>query len=211
MFTLRYFCRNTQIQIRHRRQTTSASIPIPNNSNSSLPATATVTASGTAIVDPFIDVSLHFRKITPITHQHGRVLVLNDPRLDLDAIDAISAHLAEWDADKNVKVISVIKRSSVPVFCRGINVKDESEWHLAFEKSAHLAHQIATLNTPFVSIMDGPTHGLGTALSIHAPFRISTPSTVLSFKEGPGGLGLLVPGTAFAMRQLLLDDDETHG
>ncbi|KAI9324224.1 hypothetical protein BDR26DRAFT_882033 [Obelidium mucronatum] len=126
--------------------------------------------------------------------------------MDLDAMALVRKHLEDWDGDRNVKVISIIKRSSVPVFCGGMQVSYNSEWEAAIEQSSLLAHQIATLNTPLVSIMDGPTHGLGASLSIHAPFRISTESTVLSFREGPGGIGMMLPGTAFAMSHLLLDD-----
>ncbi|KAJ3020898.1 UNVERIFIED_CONTAM: hypothetical protein HDU68_009912 [Siphonaria sp. JEL0065] len=158
---------------------------------------------------PFVDVSSHFKPVTAIAHAKGRVLVLNEPKMDLDGMSLVRRHLEEWDGDKDVKVITMIKRSSVPIFCGGLKVNYGSEWEEAIEQSSLLAHQIATLNTPLVSIMDGPTHGLGASLSIHAPFRISTDSTILSFKEGPGGIGMVLPGTAFALRRLLLDDSVT--
>ncbi|KAJ3233026.1 hypothetical protein HDU81_002540 [Chytriomyces hyalinus] len=164
------------------------------------------TSTGSGITTPFMDISQHFHPVTPLVHAHGRVLVLNNPKMDADMMASVAKHVEEWDKDKNVHVITLVKRSNVPVFCGGLNVPFEADWEQALEQATLLAHQIASLNTPFVSIMDGPTHGLGASLSLHAPFRIATDTSSISFREGPCGiLGLGVPGTAFAMKHLLLD------
>ncbi|KAJ3062848.1 hypothetical protein HDU98_001309 [Podochytrium sp. JEL0797] len=152
--------------------------------------------------EPLVELQLQ----EAMHHTDGRVLILNDKKVNGEILTNMQALLKKWDSDKDVKVIAMLKRASVPVFCGGIQVTSPQEWQPILQQSALLAHQIATLNTPFVSIMDGPTHGLGASLSIHAPFRISTENSRCSFAEGPKGLGVLVPGTAFALRRLALDD-----
>ncbi|KAI8618274.1 ClpP/crotonase-like domain-containing protein [Chytriomyces sp. MP71] len=162
---------------------------------------------GTGIVSPFVDVSQHFKPVTALSHGSGRVLVLNNARMDLDMMQLVSRHLEAWDHAKDVKVIALVKRSNVPVFCGGLKVPFEAEWEPALEQASLLAHRVATLNTPFVSLMDGPTHGLGASLSLHASFRIATETTALSLSEGPASILCSgVPGSAFALRHLLLDD-----
>ncbi|KAI9313716.1 ClpP/crotonase-like domain-containing protein [Dichotomocladium elegans] len=69
-----------------------------------------------------------------------------------------------------------------------------------FEKEYQLDHFIGTLETPFVSIMDGITMGGGVGLSVHAPFRIATENTLFAMPET--GIGFLpdVGGSFFLSR-----------
>ncbi|KAJ3341197.1 hypothetical protein HDU83_006722 [Entophlyctis luteolus] len=171
-----------------------------------MPAAAEAARIGTAIIDPFLDVSKHFNKITPITHAFGRVLVLNERRIDPQMLKALHNHLEasplDWDNDKHVHAIALVKRSRVPVFSAGLSHPNDE----LLDHAAQLAHRIATLNTPLVCVMDGPTSGIAASVSLVAPLRISTDASLVSFREGPNLLGPVMPGTAFAMRHLLLDD-----
>jgi 3-hydroxyisobutyryl-CoA hydrolase len=59
---------------------------------------------------------------------------------------------------------------------------------------------IATLDTPFVAIMDGITMGGGVGLSVHAPFRIATENTMFAMPETAIGFLPEVGGSFFLSR-----------
>ncbi|RKO88576.1 ClpP/crotonase-like domain-containing protein [Blyttiomyces helicus] len=111
--------------------------------------------------------------------------------LSEDMIDTMTTQLQEWDKS-DCKVIFVMK-SSGPAFCAGGDVKsfaDPTNIDVSMrqvQKMYSLSHLIATLDTPYVAVLDGVAIGGGLGISVHAPFRIATENTIVGIPEG--GIG----------------------
>ncbi|KAI9485455.1 MAG: ClpP/crotonase-like domain-containing protein [Benjaminiella poitrasii] len=141
-----------------------------------------------------------------------REIILNRPSklnaLNLSMVRAILPQLQSWEKSDLAKII-LLKSSGGKGFCAGGDVKtvvdlaDKGDFANAtkfFEEEYQLDHLIATLDTPFVAIMDGITMGGGVGLSVHAPFRIATEKTLFAMPET--GIGFLpeVGGSFFLSR-----------
>ncbi|KAG1243749.1 hypothetical protein G6F68_015714 [Rhizopus microsporus] len=104
--------------------------------------------------------------------------------------------------------IIILKHSGGKGFCAGGDVKTvvdlaeakDSNAAKFFEEEYQLDHLIATLDTPYVSIMDGITMGGGVGLSVHAPFRIATENTLFAMPETAIGFLPEVGGSFFLPR-----------
>ncbi|KAI7902948.1 ClpP/crotonase-like domain-containing protein [Cokeromyces recurvatus] len=141
-----------------------------------------------------------------------REIILNRPKkfnaLNLSMVKAITPQLQAWENSDLAKII-LLKSSGGKGFCAGGDVKtvvdlaEKGEFSTAtkfFEEEYQLDHLIATMDTPFVAIMDGITMGGGVGLSVHAPFRIATENTLFAMPET--GIGFLpeVGGSFFLSR-----------
>ncbi|KAF9384480.1 hypothetical protein CPC16_008418 [Podila verticillata] len=151
-------------------------------------------------------------------HLSSRTFVLNRPKalnaLNLSMVRNMTPQLQAWDASDLCKVI-VIKGAGEKAFCAGGDVRQVVELANAgkhnealdfFAEEYKLNHMIATLQTPFVAILDGITskdHYVkqgGVGLSVHAPFRIATEKTLFAMPETNIGLFPDVGGSFFLPR-----------
>ncbi|KAF9210300.1 hypothetical protein BGZ59_009623 [Podila verticillata] len=145
-------------------------------------------------------------------HLSSRTFVLNRPKalnaLNLSMVRNMTPQLQAWDASDLCKVI-VIKGAGEKAFCAGGDVRQVVELANAgkhnealdfFAEEYKLNHMIATLQTPFVAILDGITMGGGVGLSVHAPFRIATEKTLFAMPETNIGLFPDVGGSFFLPR-----------
>ncbi len=69
-----------------------------------------------------------------------------------------------------------------------------------FEREYRLNHVIGTYRKPIVAFMQGITMGGGVGLSVHAPFRVTTDSTVFAMPETKIGFFPDVGGSFFLSR-----------
>ncbi|KAF9426112.1 hypothetical protein BGZ94_006943 [Podila epigama] len=145
-------------------------------------------------------------------HLSSRTFVLNRPKamnaLNLSMVRNMTPQLQAWDASDLCKVI-VIKGAGGRAFCAGgdvrqivklANEKKHDEALTFFDEEYKLNHLIATLQTPYVAILDGITMGGGVGLSVHAPFRIATEKTLFAMPETNIGLFPDVGGSFFLPR-----------
>ncbi|ORZ19549.1 ClpP/crotonase-like domain-containing protein [Absidia repens] len=141
-----------------------------------------------------------------------REFVLNRPAkmnaLNTNMVRAILPELKSWEKSDLAKII-VIKSEPGVAFCAGGDVKavvdyaSEGKHEKAaefFKEEYQLDHMISTLETPYVSIMDGVTMGGGVGLSVHAPFRIATENTLFAMPETKIGFFPDVGGSFFLSR-----------
>ncbi|KAI7890271.1 ClpP/crotonase-like domain-containing protein [Mucor mucedo] len=140
-----------------------------------------------------------------------REVVLNRPQklnaLNLAMVRAMTPELQAWEKSDLAKVI-LLKSSGGKGFCAGGDVKTVIDLAEAgdanatnfFKEEYQLDHYIATMDTPFVSIMDGITMGGGVGLSVHAPFRIATENTLFAMPETAIGFLPEVGGSFFLSR-----------
>ncbi|RHZ71436.1 hypothetical protein Glove_258g41 [Diversispora epigaea] len=142
----------------------------------------------------------------------SRIFILNRPKvlnaLDLGMIRTMTPQLQAWKESDLCKVI-ILKAAGDTAFCAGGDVKrvildEENGKHEEavkfFEEEYQLNHLIATINKPFVSIMNGITMGGGVGLSVHGPFRIATEKTVFAMPEAKIGFFPDVGGSFFLPR-----------
>ncbi|KAI9331143.1 ClpP/crotonase-like domain-containing protein [Pilaira anomala] len=150
-------------------------------------------------------------EIIPKSNLAVRELILNRPSkynaLNLPMVRAMRQELQAWEKSNLAKVI-ILKSCGGKAFCAGGDVeividlaeaKDPNATKF-FEEEYQLDHLIATLDTPFVSIMDGITMGGGVGLSVHAPFRIATENTMFAMPETAIGFLPEVGGSFFLSR-----------
>ncbi|KAI8060965.1 ClpP/crotonase-like domain-containing protein [Gongronella butleri] len=141
-----------------------------------------------------------------------REIVLNRPKklnaLNIDMVRAMMPLLQSWEKSDLAKAV-IIKSEPNTAFCAGGDVKTvvdlaaEGKFDEAcqfFEEEYQLDHLIATLDKPFISIMDGITMGGGVGLSVHAPFRIATENTLFAMPETKIGFLPEVGGSFFLPR-----------
>ncbi|KAG8937312.1 hypothetical protein FRC02_000082 [Tulasnella sp. 418] len=123
-----------------------------------------------------------------------RTYILNQPKklnaLDLPMIRLIKSKIEDWEKSSLCHVI--IGTGNGRAFCAGGDVKGivtnikAGHPELAtqfFKEEFELDYQLASLNKPYVAILDGITMGGGVGLSINAPFRIATENTVFAMPE----------------------------
>ncbi|KAI8337104.1 ClpP/crotonase-like domain-containing protein [Chlamydoabsidia padenii] len=141
-----------------------------------------------------------------------REIVLNRPAkmnaLNTNMVRAILPELKSWEKSDLAKII-LIKSEPGVAFCAGGDVKAVVDYASAgehekaaefFKEEYQVDHFISTLETPFVSIMDGVTMGGGVGLSVHAPFRIATENTLFAMPETKIGFFPDVGGSFFLSR-----------
>ncbi|KAI8393877.1 ClpP/crotonase-like domain-containing protein [Radiomyces spectabilis] len=123
-----------------------------------------------------------------------RELVLNRPQrlnaLNGDMMKIISSKIKSWE-DSELANIVVVKGAGRAVSA-GADIRDVVE-HLkkgndqamfyALKLEYEYLHQIATMKTPFVALMDGITMGAGGGLCAHGAFRVATENTVFAMPE----------------------------
>ncbi|KAI7869753.1 ClpP/crotonase-like domain-containing protein [Spinellus fusiger] len=140
-----------------------------------------------------------------------RSFILNRPKklnaLHLPMVQTMLPKLQAWENNQAVNVV-LIKSGGGKGFCAGGDVKAVVDWvdeknpkaSAFFETEYQLDHFIATLATPFISVMDGITMGGGVGLSVHAPFRIATEKTLFAMPETAIGFLPDVGGSFFLPR-----------
>ncbi|OAD79235.1 hypothetical protein PHYBLDRAFT_176636 [Phycomyces blakesleeanus NRRL 1555(-)] len=127
----------------------------------------------------------------------SRQITLNRPErlnaLNHDMIKTILPNLLAWEKSELANVI--ILKGSGRALCAGGDVRDvidslEDQKRLAeiITDEYRLLHTIATLNTPYVALMDGITMGAGGALCAHGGFRVATENTIFAMPETAIGL-----------------------
>ncbi|KAI9015239.1 ClpP/crotonase-like domain-containing protein [Phycomyces nitens] len=138
-----------------------------------------------------------------------RNIILNRPKkLNALNLPMVQAMLPKaWEKSDLAKII-LLKSSGGKGFCAGGDVKsvvdlvdaNDSSAAKFFEIEYQLDHFIATLEKPFVSLMDGITMGGGVGLSVHAPFRVATENTMFAMPETAIGFLPDVGGSFFLPR-----------
>ncbi|KAI8979530.1 ClpP/crotonase-like domain-containing protein [Mycotypha africana] len=141
----------------------------------------------------------------------ARHLILNRPKklnaLNLTMVRSLLPQLQSWEKSDLAKVI-ILKSSGGKGFCAGGDVKTVVDLAEAgdptatkfFEEEYQLDHLIATLDTPYIALMDGITMGGGVGLSVHAPFRVATENTLFAMPETAIGFLPEVGGSFFLSR-----------
>ncbi|SGY75698.1 BQ5605_C005g03439 [Microbotryum silenes-dioicae] len=136
-----------------------------------------------------------------------RKATLNRPAafnaLNKEMVDLLQPQLEKWEASDLASVI--VLRGTGKHFCAGGDVKNGDLSSAALAKqlateetwadSANFFgdeyvtdHFIANMRTPVVAFIHGNTLGGGCGLSMHAPFRIATETTILGMPETNIGL-----------------------
>ncbi|KAI9322483.1 ClpP/crotonase-like domain-containing protein [Dichotomocladium elegans] len=129
----------------------------------------------------------------------ARMFILNRPEklnaLTLSMIRNIAPQLKAWDVSKLAKFI-IIKGVGEGRFCAGddildillkVRAKDPDSLHF-FQEKNRLVQMISTLQTPYISILDGYALGGAVGLFAHGPFRIATERTIFAIPEVSIGL-----------------------
>ncbi|KAK9728185.1 3-hydroxyisobutyryl-CoA hydrolase [Basidiobolus ranarum] len=102
----------------------------------------------------------------------------------------------------------LLKSSSPKAFCAGGDVREligaiaenKEKGKEYFQMEYGLDYAIATTKTPIVAFMNGITMGGGCGISVHAPFRIATETTLMAMPETRIGLFPDVGSTFFLSR-----------
>jgi 3-hydroxyisobutyryl-CoA hydrolase len=141
-----------------------------------------------------------------------RKYILNKPKqlnaLDEEMIDLLRPKVDEWNKSELCKL--VIGTGNGRAFCAGGDVRSVIK-HSAqketvptavrfFQKEFELDYALASLTKPYIAVMEGITMGGGVGLSVHAPFRIATESTVFAMPETKIGYFPDVGATYFLPR-----------
>ena len=136
------------------------------------------------------------------THIHARTghISLNRPKalhaLTLDMCHAMSAALAEWDAQEAVEAV-ILDHAEGRGFCAGGDINllrnsalnDDGESGRAFFHDEYrLNHQMFEYGKPIVAFMDGITMGGGVGIALPCKYRVATESTRFAMPES--GIGL---------------------
>lgn len=145
------------------------------------------------------------------------ILTLNRPQalnaLNLAMVEAMSARLAAFAADPDIRAVLVLG-SGERAFCAGGDVRalyydgvasgrkigPDSLGVRFFRAEYRLNRQIARYPKPYVALMDGITMGGGLGISAHGRFRIATERTVAAMPEMAIGLFPDVGATHFLNR-----------
>ncbi len=136
------------------------------------------------------------------THIHARTghISLNRPKalhaLTLDMCHAMSAALAEWDAQEAVEAV-ILDHAEGRGFCAGGDINllrnsalnDGGESGRAFFHDEYrLNHQMFEYGKPIVAFMDGITMGGGVGIALPCKYRVATENTRFAMPES--GIGL---------------------
>lgn len=145
------------------------------------------------------------------------VVTLNRPQalhaLNLAMVEAMSAHLAAFEADPQIEAVLVLGQGE-RAFCAGGDVRalyydgaasgrkigPDSLGVRFFRAEYRLNRQIARYAKPYIALMDGITLGGGLGISAHGRFRIATERTVAAMPEMAIGLFPDVGATHFLNR-----------
>ncbi|CAG8502230.1 5742_t:CDS:2 [Paraglomus occultum] len=147
----------------------------------------------------------------------SRMFILNKPdklnALDLSMVRNMTPQLQAWNESDLCKVI-IIKGAGDKAFCAGGDVTsvvrlaeqektettEEGNALRFFEEEYQLNHLIATLDKPYVALLNGITMGGGFGLSVHGSFRVATENTVFAMPETAIGLFPDVGGSFYLPR-----------
>lgn len=117
------------------------------------------------------------------------LLILNRPSalnaMNLEMVDRIYHILNNWNYTKS---IIVVRGSGGKAFCPGGDIKrtveNDESYGAIFARNLYLTvYKIATLNVPYIALMDGITMGAGLGLAVHGKYRIATERTVVAMPE----------------------------
>jgi len=124
----------------------------------------------------------------------GKVL-LNRPKalnaLNLGMVEAMQQKLDEWEADPGIRAV-LVEGAGERAFCAGGDIRrlaesaisrDHSYCKEFFSAEFRLNRNIYRFTKPYVAVLDGITMGGGVGLSVHAPFRVATESTIFAMPE----------------------------
>ncbi|KAJ1663606.1 3-hydroxyisobutyryl-CoA hydrolase [Coemansia sp. RSA 1646] len=152
------------------------------------------------------------KHVLTVSNLTGRSLVLNRPKalnsLTLPMVQAIARHLKEWE-DSDLCNLVILRSNSERAFCAGGDVVQVSQtWKSGaqaqamkfFQEEYRLNHIIASYSKPIVAMIGGYTMGGGVGLSVHAPFRVATESSVFAMPETKIGFFPDVGATFFLSR-----------
>ncbi|CEI93040.1 hypothetical protein RMCBS344292_07284 [Rhizopus microsporus] len=158
-----------------------------------------------------------FEEELPETHvlhkklSGARMFVLNRPEklnaLNLSMIRNIGPQLKAWEVSTLAKVI-IMKSTGKGKFSVGDDILDilqkanarDPDALYFFQDKFSLVQMIATLQTPYISILDGYACG-ALGLFIHGPFRIATERTIFALPETSIG-AFLSSGSSFYLSRL---------
>ncbi|MEM7566302.1 MAG: enoyl-CoA hydratase/isomerase family protein [Pseudomonadota bacterium] len=110
--------------------------------------------------------------------------------IDLDMVRAIDGYVSEADADDEVLTI-VLWSPEGRAFCAGGDIRQLWEWgrggkrelFLFYREEYQLNQRLATLRTPYLSLMDGIVMGGGAGLALHAPHRVVSETVTFAMPE----------------------------
>ncbi|KAJ2524898.1 3-hydroxyisobutyryl-CoA hydrolase [Coemansia sp. RSA 2049] len=152
------------------------------------------------------------KHVLTASNKTARSLILNRPQalnsLTLPMVKAIMRHLEDWEKSELCNVV-VLRSNSEKAFCAGGDVVQVSKtWKSGahaqamefFRKEYRLNHYIASYAKPLVAMIGGYTMGGGVGLSVHAPFRVATESSVFAMPETKIGFFPDVGATFFLSR-----------
>ncbi|KAL1936353.1 hypothetical protein VTP01DRAFT_487 [Rhizomucor pusillus] len=129
----------------------------------------------------------------------ARMFTLNRPEklnaLTLSMIRNMTPQLKAWDVSKLAKVI-LLKGLDGGRFCAGDDILEvllktrtkDPDCLRFFQEKFWLIQMISTLQTPFISVLDGYALGGAIGLFGHCPFRIATEKTIFAMPETSLGL-----------------------
>lgn len=164
------------------------------------------------------EAHLHFEDDLPETHvlhrklSGARMFILNRPEklnaLNLGMIRNIGPQLKAWDVSKLAKVI-LMKGVGKGKFSVGDDILDvltrakakDPDALYFFQDKFRLVQMIATLQTPYVAVLDGYALGGALGLFVHGPFRIATEKTIFATPEVSLG-AFLNSGSSFYLSRL---------
>nr|XP_026244841.1 3-hydroxyisobutyryl-CoA hydrolase, mitochondrial [Urocitellus parryii] len=139
------------------------------------------------------------------------VITLNRPKLlnalNLNMAQKIYSQLKKWEQDPETSLI-IIKGAGGKAFCAGGDIRAISDAVKAKQKLAEiffkeeyiLNNAIASLQKPYIALIDGITMGGGVGISVHGQFRVATEKSVFSMPETAIGLFPDVGGGYFLPR-----------
>ncbi|XP_005324431.2 3-hydroxyisobutyryl-CoA hydrolase, mitochondrial isoform X1 [Ictidomys tridecemlineatus] len=139
------------------------------------------------------------------------VITLNRPKLlnalNLNMTQKIYSQLKKWEQDSETSLI-IIKGAGGKAFCAGGDIRAISDAIKAKQKLAELFFKeeyilnnaIASLQKPYIALIDGITMGGGVGISVHGQFRVATEKSVFSMPETAIGLFPDVGGGYFLPR-----------
>ena len=145
-------------------------------------------------------------------HSHVCKVKLNKPKalnaLDIPMIATLQEHVNNWNNDPNIRVV-LFSSEGQKAFCAGGDIKSLYEakkeerndvlsdffWHEYI-----LDYSLFRMKPTQICMYTGIVMGGGVGISIHAPFRIATESSVFSMPETAIGLYPDVGGSYFLPR-----------
>lgn len=129
---------------------------------------------------------IHSYILTKEVNKNGLIL-LNRPSvlnaMSLEMIDKFSSILSDWNHTKSLIIVRGEK-----VFCAGGDVvrtiQSGGIYSAITAKDLYAAvYKVATLNIPYIALMDGITMGTGLGLAVHGKYRVATERTVVAMPE----------------------------